>query len=825
MDPPSQSIQDIFLGDDDANPTEDGNEAKRKLVTLAQEAPAKKRRCYNPRKTRTQWDQVKADVEKLYVDEDRSLEETMTELETNRGFEASKDQFKSKIKEWKFDKKVKTQEMKHILRIESTRFPKKTAFKVRNQPVSRNKIERFKNRQSACPEPPSRTPSAIGYETSYSPEGTPSSNLIVSPRLGNVEWYRSYKDHRNSPPGYLFHPVFQKLQKLRLPENTYELQMFNQLKFEENSLIMEEVFSRNLIAENSAIRGEIGEDSTTGGKNDCTMGCTFMVMHIYDVCRTTYDNDPGSLSAEPNLQCWVSEIARLFQSKIESINIHIMRLAMDWSFDNRYANAVNVFYEVGLEMCRAKKSDDWRERHEALDMVDSLILRGRVRAGETLLRAIMKENFNIIDTPCQNHVPHPKWHNEPMQSLYWRRGTFQLNVIRWFLAHPDLTQKIFGDDDIPEFSLGTFRGLKVNNLVLCFAVNEDWTEDDRITVRLFKERDCAKYLHDRMFIPLGLSLYLPRYGRSALRDRYQKGFVETEDENEDTNEDEDDDTEKDEDGMMSVERDTAPESNLGLADGNSFTGQHVLGLSSGEYIAQIGQLGTEGEGTKTNVEPSAEQWVGPFLGNLTSADQWNDLFFEQITQAGFVPEETQPILEPSAGYENAPPNFMPVIPGPQVDYQNAPPNFIPMIPGPQVDWTQVDYQNAPSNFMPMIPGPQVDWTQVDYENAPPNFMLMIPGTQVDWTQVDYQNAPPNFIPIEPGPQVDFQNAPSNSVPMIPGPQIWEQVPGWNSDSEPVPVWHFGSKQIPDWDVGGEQTRLDTDPDVGLEEASSGVEWR
>ncbi|KAL8717956.1 MAG: hypothetical protein Q9181_008257, partial [Wetmoreana brouardii] len=83
MDPPSQNIQDSFLRDDDANPIEDGNEANRNLMTLAHGEPAKKRRRYNSRKTRAGWEQVKADVKKLYVDEDRSLEETMTELQAN----------------------------------------------------------------------------------------------------------------------------------------------------------------------------------------------------------------------------------------------------------------------------------------------------------------------------------------------------------------------------------------------------------------------------------------------------------------------------------------------------------------------------------------------------------------------------------------------------------------------------------------------------------------------------------------------------------------------------------------------------------------------
>ncbi|KAL8718883.1 MAG: hypothetical protein Q9181_008137 [Wetmoreana brouardii] len=672
--------------------------------------------------------------------------------------------------------------MKHIVRIETRRLPKKTDFSVRNQRVSRIKIERFQKRHSACPEPPSRTPSVISYKTSYSPEGTPSSSLMVSPRLSNFEWFRAYKEYRKSSPKYSFHPMFETLQKLRIQDTTYELRMFNKSKLTDFYLLVEDAFSQNLLGEDFPV------------PNNHCLGCNFTtLLDLYNVCRTAYEDDPCSLSAEPNLQWWVSEISRLLQSEVESIYTHLICQAMEWSLSNRYVNAVDVFYEVGLEMCRAKKSEDWPETNYALDMVDSLIFRGRFLAGKTLLRAIMKEEFHIIDTPCQNHVPHPKWDNALMQSLYWRRGTTQLDVVRWFLAHPDLTLKIFGDDDVPKISLGTVDGLRVNNLVFCFAENEDWTEEDSITQYLINERGCDKYFKLRIFIMLALSRYLPRYGESKLHDRFQGGSVlKPEDEHEDADEDEDDDTDKDEDGMMSVEQDTAPESNLALADGTSFTRPHpdtntldmeqedfgwtalgsqrqptpgpgeppsvfdceFLGLSSGGCVAQIGQLGTEGEGTRTNAEPSAEQNRDPFLGNLMFSDLWDDSFFEHINQAGFMPEETQPILGPSA------------------DYQITPSNYIPMIPK-----LSADYQIAPSNSMPMIPG----------------------------LSADYQITPSNFMPMIPGLSADYQIAPSNFMPMILGPQVCELIPDWYFDDE--------------------QTRMDIDPDVGLGEASSGTERR
>ncbi len=92
MDPASRSTHAIFPPDDRTNPAEDGTQAKMDDVTLAhpiQGEPEQKRRRYNSRKTPAEWDLIKADLKKLYVDEDRSLEETIAELHANRGFEAS----------------------------------------------------------------------------------------------------------------------------------------------------------------------------------------------------------------------------------------------------------------------------------------------------------------------------------------------------------------------------------------------------------------------------------------------------------------------------------------------------------------------------------------------------------------------------------------------------------------------------------------------------------------------------------------------------------------------------------------------------------------
>ncbi|KAL8788919.1 MAG: hypothetical protein Q9213_001442 [Squamulea squamosa] len=769
MDPPSQSIQGIFLRDDDADPNEDRNEAKRNLVTLAHGEPAKKRRRCNSRKPPAQWDEVKADVKKLYVDEDRSLGETMTELRTNRGFEASKDQFKSKIKEWKFDKKVKAREMKHILCIETRRLPKKTAFKVRNQPVSRFKIERFKKRQSACPEPPSRTPSVISFNTSYSTEGTPSPNLTVSPRLGNVDWYRSYGEYRNNPPEYSFHPVVEKLQKLRIQETTYERRMFNKSKRTEFYLLVDDVLSQNLCGKTGIVpyRRRLYD--------------TFLShLNLYDVCQKAYEDDPSSLFAEPNLQWWVSEISRELQSRVESISTGMISEMIRWSFDHEHANAVDVFYEVGLELCRTKKWENWYEIHCALDMVDFLILHGRFRAGKTLSRAIFEREIHIRDKSCRNDIPDWSWLDQ------LKRSNMQLTVIQWFLAHPHLTRKTFGENRIPKISLGKRGKLQVDGRYYCFPRDEDLLEMDDVIQDL--ESNYRDHFIDgvrRRCVLRNMSRYLPTYGESIFGDENYKGSVRE-------IEAEDDDEGEGEEGTMSDERGTAPETNLVSAIGTSFTRPHLeentlnmdqedlgwtalgsqrqpssgpggppsvfdcefSGLPSGGSVAQTGQLGTEGEGTRTNVEPSFEEREDPFLGNLMSPNQWDDLSFEQITQAGFVPEEARPVL------------------------------------GPEREGTRTHVEPSSEEREDLFLG-----------------NLMSPN---QWDDLSFEHInQAGFMPEETqpilGPSADYQNAPSNFMPIDPEPQVGEQVPDWN----------FNSEQIPGWDFDDEQTRMNIDPEVGF----------
>ncbi|KAL8927499.1 MAG: hypothetical protein Q9208_002304 [Pyrenodesmia sp. 3 TL-2023] len=640
MDPPSRSTHAIFPHDDRTNPAEDGTQAKMDGVTLAHPIhgePAKKRRRYNSRKTPAEWDLIKADLKKLYVDEDRSLEETIAELQANRGFEASKDQFKSKIKAWDLDKKIKTQEMKHIVRIDKKRLPKKTSFTVRKQPVSRFKIERFKKGHPAIPEPSSRTPSVIDYRTSYSPEGTPSLAITVSPRLGNFEWYRSYEEYRNQAPEYSTHPAFDILQKLRIQENTWQLRMFSKSQFLVFNTLLEQASPETL------------EDVD----KNCPGCLSLMITRLYGLGRDIYENDPDSLSAEPDLRWWISQLSRIFQSRVEIVSYSAIFSALQWSLSEGIAIAADVFYEVGLELCRAEELEDWDEIHSALDMVDHLILSGRLQAGEAILKAIMKKDFDIIDVPSRNAEWYPQWDDGPMRSLYWRRAVTQLVIIRWFLAHPDIEHNVFG-----------YNGSD-------FA-EEDKTTRDLIEGIIVQESDRVHMLALR-----SLSRYLPRYGHSlgisaAAQDSEKQEEAEKGDEN----------GIKDQGGIpftgLQFEQhppDRGQEefgrwiagsqgaSMTGYEGSSStFDGYHGRPRASG-YVLEMGDLGLGEEGMRTDNEAFAERRGDSFRNNPTSTGQWTDFSSQQANQAGFMPAQTQFTSSPSANYLIDPPPSMSMFPG------------------------------------------------------------------------------------------------------------------------------------------------------------------
>ncbi|KAL8717035.1 MAG: hypothetical protein Q9225_005690 [Loekoesia sp. 1 TL-2023] len=95
------------------------------------------------------WDKHRKVIERLYVEEDKSLPAVVEELEKLHGFAATERQYKRRISEWRLDKNVKEDEMKAIIATEATRLRqgKQSAFYVRGRQVHSMKIKRFAQRK------------------------------------------------------------------------------------------------------------------------------------------------------------------------------------------------------------------------------------------------------------------------------------------------------------------------------------------------------------------------------------------------------------------------------------------------------------------------------------------------------------------------------------------------------------------------------------------------------------------------------------------------------------------------------------------------------
>lgn len=501
----------------------------------------------------------------------------------------------------------------------------------------------------------------ISYRTSYSPEGAPSPALTVSPRLGDLEWYRSYEEYRNQAPKYSTHPAFGILQKLQIQENTWQLRMFSKSQ----SLGFNTLLKR------------VSPGTFSDLNKDCS-GCLFgMVTMLYRLGRDTYENDPDSLSAEPDLRWWISQVSRIFQSRVETIRFNIILLALQWSLSERIAIAADVFYEVGLELGRAEELDDWDDIHDALQMVDHLILGGRLQAGEVLLRAIMKEDFDTIDVPCRIFESDPQWDDEPMRllywddesirslywyaepmlSLYWRRAVAQLVIIRWFLAHPDIEHNVFGNNDISEYSVRQCGGLQVNNTHFClaghcpghpeyFSRGEDFITEGRVARDLIRGTDFSEVERVRMEAMIGLSRYLPMYGR-FLGVSIAAQALDNEKQEEAGNEDEN--GIKDQGGTPFTQLQSGE--HLPDRDQEEF-GRRPVGspLRASGYVVEMEDPESGEEGMRTVNEAFDEQRGDPFGNKPTSTGQRTHPPFEQANRAGSTPVQTQTTPRPLADY-------------------------------------------------------------------------------------------------------------------------------------------------------------------------------
>jgi hypothetical protein len=62
-----------------------------------------------------EWEQQKELIERLYLDEDKTVEETMRYLKDEKGFIVGERKFKMQLKEWGFDKNIRSSVMQLML--------------------------------------------------------------------------------------------------------------------------------------------------------------------------------------------------------------------------------------------------------------------------------------------------------------------------------------------------------------------------------------------------------------------------------------------------------------------------------------------------------------------------------------------------------------------------------------------------------------------------------------------------------------------------------------------------------------------------------------
>lgn len=104
-----------------------------------------------PRKalTDSDWQRIRPVLEELYLDEDKSLKDTMVELKRRHNFDATIMQYKKRINRWGWSKNLKQHEVEHILGIQAQRKArgKLTEFTLHGRWVDMQEVFRYQRRK------------------------------------------------------------------------------------------------------------------------------------------------------------------------------------------------------------------------------------------------------------------------------------------------------------------------------------------------------------------------------------------------------------------------------------------------------------------------------------------------------------------------------------------------------------------------------------------------------------------------------------------------------------------------------------------------------
>ncbi|RPB05499.1 hypothetical protein L873DRAFT_1728251 [Choiromyces venosus 120613-1] len=122
---------------------------------------SKKPRVY----TQAEWGAQRERIKLHYFDEDMNLSDVKGIMSYRYDFHATEKQYKTRIKAWGLEKKVKTGEMLAIIRIREKRKRegKDSIFTVRKRIVLDQKIERFQksHKEPISPDSPPRMVSSV----------------------------------------------------------------------------------------------------------------------------------------------------------------------------------------------------------------------------------------------------------------------------------------------------------------------------------------------------------------------------------------------------------------------------------------------------------------------------------------------------------------------------------------------------------------------------------------------------------------------------------------------------------------------------------------
>ncbi|KAF8248486.1 hypothetical protein K440DRAFT_493231, partial [Wilcoxina mikolae CBS 423.85] len=94
------------------------------------------------------WEIHKETIRKLYLTEGRKLQDVSLIMDRDYNFKATQQQYKKKLKVWKFEKSLPQQKMIPMLRKQDLRLAegKQTVFLFHRAPVSNEKLERSRKR-------------------------------------------------------------------------------------------------------------------------------------------------------------------------------------------------------------------------------------------------------------------------------------------------------------------------------------------------------------------------------------------------------------------------------------------------------------------------------------------------------------------------------------------------------------------------------------------------------------------------------------------------------------------------------------------------------